>query len=1437
MAKASEDVSERFLLGGDSKLHIETLEEKLDRIMNTNTNVAVPARSVSPSQASSKRSLSLSEEMGKEKENDEVNSPLSPEEKLRSEEERPNKILETPKASKVPTTTTKKNAASSLLSSSVSSFQGQYTNLLADSPSSSSSSASSSSSPPSASSSSVTRRSLDTWSLSRRKSDVLGSTSSSSSSSQQQQQQQQTVVRVSVRVRPYTTLEHQQGVPRRVVYASGSTVQIVNPHVFEAELDTIVAAANAVHNKEWAQSFRFNHCLWSFDPTEGKDEADDFIDQEGVYRAVGCELVESILSGVSASFFAYGHTNSGKSYTLFGNSSGSSGGLDASDSQGLSLLLSEQSGLVPRVMTNVIKGVLSKDGSSEDTKMTLSFAEIFDEKIKDLLSEDADSGHTLRVREHPVNGPYVEGLTKMPVSSAVDFMRLLQLGLSRRLTANPSSAQHLAARPQAHVVVTLELVPVRSSKGESVFSTPSSASSSSTRQSLGHITPVTSPVEAQQSVRLQIIDLAGFDSHVSLGTSEPFGSSSSSSSTSASSTAFSSSNSVKKADVNSQKLIRRSLSTLNYIIKALGKGASVRTLPYRDSMLTWVLRDTLSGKNLISMLANISPCASSYEESLYTLKYASQLCITGPSTASSAQTLAPTPNSSQIALAVALEQQLQQQQLQEAAGSGGEVLVDGEFSKIHQNLGANRPGSQAARQLLKNQLNDPQQRIQKRLGSVPGSKEKAAYGGKFVNVNDPVSTSSLEALRDHYRDLHGQFVEMQIELQTARTDRDSMLIELQAARETVANVDLRLAKAPPKINAAETAAALNAAEREKGELRAILIRKEQAVDRLIEDLKDEKQARQIAEHAAESATLDFIDRTSAMQKRINLLESELAKALEDGSGQAAHYNEVVDKAAEMARAIDKLHGDLHKSKNAYQEITLELTASKTAQNSAEGSMREFKRQAERAKAELAVMAAERDSLKRMVETQESTLKLQYQQSEASLKMLQQRQTALERFETQNVVTVDELTRLQDGLQALLTNEGSALHSEIMDARKLTGMISSMRERMQEVASLQEELNIERSARQQLHTKLIEFQAESRNNGGGGFETELAFDRSENKRLQDQLVQQQQATEAAEARARYWQQASQVTQSSGAVIERDHKGTLEQLAKQQMFLSQQQQNVEALESKVLFWQQLAQSNQQQQQQYGNGGNDAQEENRRLREQLQAALLDAENAKEDLATSQESMQKEFASLWMAVQELNKLDATKENAIRELLMEKDRYAQQLQIVTSDYLKLQGELEAIDDDLLETAHAEGVSFSTPNIADKLRSIKVQGRETQRRISVTGSGGGGSSSSGMSSSSRRDNTANINRKQAQSAPHSASASYSQRRNAANSTPMSSVKVSSSRSSFLGVPERDIKMHDHDDEASLETQLHQINLLLHSSERLKNQPTMRSNSGLSPAKK
>lgn len=69
--------------------------------------------------------------------------------------------------------------------------------------------------------------------------------------------------------------------------------------------------------------------------------------------------------------------------------------------------------------------------------------------------------------------------------------------------------------------------------------------------------------------------------------------------------------------------INKSLTTLGMVISALAEKSTKKTfVPYRDSVLTWLLKDNLGGNSKTVMIATVSPALDNFEETLSTLRYA-----------------------------------------------------------------------------------------------------------------------------------------------------------------------------------------------------------------------------------------------------------------------------------------------------------------------------------------------------------------------------------------------------------------------------------------------------------------------------------------------------------------------------------------------------------------------------------------------------------------------------------------------------------------------------------------------------------------------------------------------------------------------------------------------------------------------------------------------
>uniref|UniRef100_A0A3B4AE49 Uncharacterized protein n=1 Tax=Periophthalmus magnuspinnatus TaxID=409849 RepID=A0A3B4AE49_9GOBI len=272
--------------------------------------------------------------------------------------------------------------------------------------------------------------------------------------------------------------------------------------------------------------------------------------QEVVFKCLGEGILENAFQGYNACIFAYGQTGSGKSFSMMGNS--------------------EQPGLIPRLCCSLFERVHKEENESHNFKVEVSYMEIYNEKVRDLL-DPKGSRQSLKVREHKVLGPYVDGLSQLAVTSFEDIEVLMSEGnKSRTVAATNMNEESSRSHAVFSIIVTQTLYDLQSgNSGEKVS-------------------------------KMSLVDLAGSER-------------------------------VSKTGAAGERLkegsnINKSLTTLGCVISALadqstGKGKA-KFVPYRDSVLTWLLKDNLGGNSKTAMIATVSPAADNYEETLSTLRYA-----------------------------------------------------------------------------------------------------------------------------------------------------------------------------------------------------------------------------------------------------------------------------------------------------------------------------------------------------------------------------------------------------------------------------------------------------------------------------------------------------------------------------------------------------------------------------------------------------------------------------------------------------------------------------------------------------------------------------------------------------------------------------------------------------------------------------------------------
>ncbi|XP_037324676.1 kinesin-like protein KIF1A isoform X20 [Pungitius pungitius] len=344
-------------------------------------------------------------------------------------------------------------------------------------------------------------------------------------------------VKVAVRVRPFNSREIGKE-SKCIIQMSGNTTTIVNPK-------------QAKDNK----SFNFDYSYWSHTSPEDINYAS----QVQVYKDIGDEMLLHAFEGYNVCIFAYGQTGAGKSYTMMGKQ-------DVKDQQGIIPLLCED--------------LFTKFNDNADNSMSysveVSYMEIYCERVRDLLNPK-NKGN-LRVREHPLMGPYVEDLSKLAVTSYNDIQDLMDSGNKARTVAATNMNE---TSSRSHAVFNIIFTQKRHD-----------AETDNTSEKVS---------------KISLVDLAGSERADSTG--------------------------AKGTRLKEGANINKSLTTLGKVISALAevdsgsnknkKKKKVESfIPYRDSVLTWLLRENLGGNSRTAMIAALSPADINYDETLSTLRYA-----------------------------------------------------------------------------------------------------------------------------------------------------------------------------------------------------------------------------------------------------------------------------------------------------------------------------------------------------------------------------------------------------------------------------------------------------------------------------------------------------------------------------------------------------------------------------------------------------------------------------------------------------------------------------------------------------------------------------------------------------------------------------------------------------------------------------------------------
>lgn len=370
-------------------------------------------------------------------------------------------------------------------------------------------------------------------------------------------------VKVAVRVRPLSQRE-KDGNGKSIVEVHGDSLSILNAKVDQS--------SDYGDSREKVKHFTFDYCYDS----SGAPQTPGYASQQLVFQDLGTEILQAAFEGYNACLFAYGQTSTGKTFTMMGTR--------------------DDFGIIPRICEGLFSHVDDCLSENVTFRVDISYLEIYNERVKDLLRPSlykAKEKFTLKVREHPKEGPYVQDLSSHCVKDNSEIQELLDRGNESRTTA--STYMHDRSS-RSHAIVTISFTQAK------------------LEEDLPH----------EVVSKIHLVDLAGSE-RADPNFSDNY-----------------------KGRLKEGANINRSLVTLGNVIKALAersllswsadnlgstqsflsaadtspKRLRLPYIPYRDSVLTWLLKDSLGGNSKTIMIATITPANLYYSETISTLRYA-----------------------------------------------------------------------------------------------------------------------------------------------------------------------------------------------------------------------------------------------------------------------------------------------------------------------------------------------------------------------------------------------------------------------------------------------------------------------------------------------------------------------------------------------------------------------------------------------------------------------------------------------------------------------------------------------------------------------------------------------------------------------------------------------------------------------------------------------
>lgn len=509
-----------------------------------------------------------------------------------------------------------------------------------------------------------------------------------------------------------------------------------------------------------------------------------------------------------------------------------------------------QPGLIPRICKALferqsIHNGMDVSNANINYKLEVSYLEIYSEDVRDLLSRTPTVG--LKVREHPEFGPYVEGLSQILVEDYATIKKLIDQGNKERVTASTLMNNRSS---RSHAIMTLYFTQLidESDIGK-------------TREVVSKI----NLVDLAGSERVEMSGVTGINFKEAININKSLSTLGLviSKLAAQSQSKISSKPTVKPVFVKSTNKSQSSApkSTKLVQIKSPTNKSISEHVPYRDSVLTWILKESLGGNSKTFMIATVSPSELNYNESLSTLRYAA--------------------NAKQIVNTVKINEDPNDKLIR--------VLKD-EIDTLKRQLitrGSDSTSSAEDLKALRDEISQREDLIREKDKSWEQKLEESK------RINDQVQ----EQLK---RELSQKQVEFRQKIETMNSEREQMLKEMESMKSGITTTDLKQQKD------LEEEFQKKQAEFEKDRILGTAVSLQEYYEKKLEKMKEEFDSKSKEYHATEN---------SKTLKDINDLKETNLKLKEDLNRNQRDLQQQIRKFTNdrlvLSKQIQQLHNKIH----------------------------------------------------------------------------------------------------------------------------------------------------------------------------------------------------------------------------------------------------------------------------------------------------------------------------------------------------------------------------------------------------------------------------------------------------------------------------------------------------------------------------------------------